>query len=97
MSRLGSDDATEQSSASAKPTMLDLWRLLPEALQTPMIEAPGLPYIRVTYAFAGIPVTLTELDAVLHAYNQLAGTNFTQQDITGVEISVEEGADRSGV
>ena len=97
MSNLGSDDITALAASSPKSTMLDLWRMLPESLQTVMIEAPGLPYIRVTYAFAGIEVTQAEFDAVLHAYNQLAGTNFTQQDITGVEISVEEGVDRSGV
>lgn len=93
MSNLGSDDITELAASSPKSTMLDLWRMLPESLQTVMIEAPGLPYIRVTYAFAGIPVTLTELDAVLRAYNQLAGTNFTRQDIKGVEISTEGATD----
>ena len=85
-----SDDVAAQLSVPAKPTMLDLWRLLPEALQTPMIEAPGLPYIRVTYAFAGIPVTQAEIETVLHAYNQLAGTHFRREDLASVCI-MEEG------
>lgn len=85
-----SDDVAAQLSVPAKPTMLDLWRLLPEALQTPMIEAPGLPYICVTYAFAGIPVTQAEFDVVLRAYNRLAGTNFSREDLANVRI-MEEG------
>lgn len=89
MSSLEDDDATEQISTPVKPTMLDLWRRLPEALQTPMMEAPGLPYIRVTYAFAGIPVTRAEFEAVLRAYNRLAGTHFTREDIAGTAIEQE--------
>ncbi|SRR5579883_549702 len=72
-----------------RPTMVELWKMLPEALHTAMIEAPGIPYIRVLYVFAGFPVTRSEVEAVLSAYNRLMQTHFTVQDIRDLHIKEE--------
>lgn len=69
-----------------KPTMIDLWRRHPESQTTAMIEEPGIPYVRVLYAFCGYPVTQQEFDAVLAAFNRLTGGHYTQDDIAGVWI-----------
>jgi hypothetical protein len=81
------DQQTAQSSAQTRPTMLDLWRRHPEIQTAAMIEAPGIPYIQVVYAFCGYPVTQQDFDAVLNAFNRLTGCHYTQHDIAGVEIT----------
>ena len=81
-----------QASTEQRPTMEDLWRRHPEIRNRRMIEAPGIPYIQVAFAFSGFPVTQEVFDAVLMALNRLAGTHYTQADIAGVRIaSPEEG------
>jgi hypothetical protein len=55
-----------------------------------MIEAPGIPYIKVAYAFCGFAVTQGEFEAVLMALNRLAGTSYTHDDIAGVAIVTRE-------
>ena len=75
------DQQTTKANRDAKPTMLDLWRRHPEIQTTAMIEAPGIPYVRVVYAFCGYPVTQQEFDAVLKAVNRLTGCHYTQDDI----------------
>jgi hypothetical protein len=52
-----------------------------------MIEAPGIPYVQVVYAFCSYPVTQQEFDAVLHAFIRLTGCHHTQDDIAGVQIA----------
>ena len=78
---------TDQQPAPEKPTMLDLWRKHPESQTTAMIEAPGIPYVQVVYAFCGYPVTQQEFNAVLAAFNRLTGCHYTQDDIAGVWIT----------
>ena len=78
---------SQEQEAGAKPTMLDLWRMYPAIQNDAMIEAPGIPYVRVLYAFCGFPVTQQEFDTVLNAFNRLAGRQYTQDDIAGVQIS----------
>ena len=73
-----------------RPTLLDLWRRHPEIQNSRMIEAPGIPYIKVVYAFCGFAVTQGEFEAVLTALNRLAGTRYTQDDIAGVAIVSRE-------
>ena len=80
------DQHTERSNEDPKPTMLDLWRMYPAIQNAAMIEAPGIPYVRVVYAFCGFPVTQQEFDAVLDAFNRLVGSHYTQDDIAGVQI-----------
>jgi hypothetical protein len=81
---------TEQTSSDNEQfTMVELWKMLPEALHTAMIEAPGIPYIRVLYVFAGFPVTRSEAEAVLSAYNRLMNTHYTVQDISGLHLKGE--------
>ena len=77
---------TASRNEDAKPTMLDLWRMYPAIQNAAMIEAPGIPYVRVVYAFCGFPVTQEEFDAVLTALNRLAGTHYVQGDIADVQI-----------
>ena len=78
---------SQEQEASAKPTMLDLWRMYPAIQNNTMIEAPGIPYVRVLYAFCGFPVTQQEFDTVLTTFNRLVGSHYTQGDITGVQIA----------
>ena len=73
-----------QANTVQRPTLLDLWRRHPEIQNSRMIEAPGIPYIKVVYAFCGFAVTQGEFEAVLTALNRLAGTRYTQDDIAGV-------------
>ncbi|HET9920920.1 MAG TPA: hypothetical protein VFQ30_13810, partial [Ktedonobacteraceae bacterium] len=80
------DQHTEQVNEETKPTMLDLWRMYPAIQNNAMIEAPGIPYVRVLYAFCGFPVTQQEFDMVLNTFNRLAGRQYTQDDIAGVQI-----------
>ena len=80
------DQHTEQVNEDTKPTMLDLWRMYPAIQNAAMIEAPGIPYVRVVYAFCGFPVTQQEFDAVLNPLNRLADRQYTQDDIAGVQI-----------
>ncbi|MGH2498105.1 MAG: hypothetical protein ACRDIV_25690 [Ktedonobacteraceae bacterium] len=77
---------TEQLNEETKPTMLDLWRMYPAIQNNAMIEAAGIPYVRVLYAFCGFPVTQQEFGTVLNALNRLAGRQYTQDDIAGVQI-----------
>lgn len=77
---------TASRKEDAKPTMLDLWRMYPAIQNNAMIETPGIPYVRVLYAFCGFPVTQQEFDAVLTAFNRLAGCHYSQDDIAGVQI-----------
>ncbi len=44
-----------RTSMEQRPTLLDLWRRHPEIQNSRMIEAPGIPYIKVVYAFCGRP------------------------------------------
>ena len=81
------DQHTEQVNEDTRPTMLDLWRMYPAIQNDAMIEAPGIPYVRVLYAFCGFPVTQPEFDTVLTALNWLAGSHYTQDDIAGVQIA----------
>ena len=74
--------------ADAKPTMQDLWLRHPEIQNAAMIEAPGIPYLQVVYAFCGYPVTQPAFDAVLTAFNRLTGCHYTQGDIAGVQIAL---------
>ncbi|HEU0001931.1 MAG TPA: hypothetical protein VFQ36_13610 [Ktedonobacteraceae bacterium] len=76
----------EQSNEDTRPTMLDLWRMYPAIQNVAMIEAPGIPYVRVVYAFCGFPVTQQEFDAVLNTFNRLTGCHYVQDDIAGVQI-----------
>ncbi len=78
---------TGEGSLDAKPTMQGLWRMHPEIQNAAMIEAPGIPYLRVVYAFCGFKVTQDEFDAVLNAFNRLTGCRYTQDDIVGVQIA----------
>ncbi len=73
-----------------RPTLLDLWRRHPEIQNSRMIEAPGIPYIKVVYAFCDFAVTQGEFEAVLTALNRLAGTTYAQDDIAGVAIVSRE-------
>ena len=86
--------ATQQHEAlewtEQRPTLLDLWRRHPEIQNSRMIEAPGIPYIKVAYAFCGFAVTQGEFEAVLTALNRLAGTTYRQDDIAGVAIVSRE-------
>ena len=77
----------QEQEAGAKPTMLDLWRMHPAVQNNAMIEAPGIPYVRVLYAFCGFPVTQQEFDTVLNTFNRLADCHYMQDDIAGVQIS----------
>ncbi len=67
--------------------MQDLWLRHPEIQNAAMIEAPGIPYLRVIYAFCGYRVTQQEFDAVLNALNRLTCCHYTQDGIAGVEIA----------
>ena len=78
---------SQEQGVGAKPTMLDLWRMYPAIQNNTMIEAPGIPYVRVVYAFCGFPVTQQEFDVVLNVFNRLAGCHYTQGDIAGVQIA----------
>ncbi|MGH2480337.1 MAG: hypothetical protein ACRDHW_11835 [Ktedonobacteraceae bacterium] len=64
------DRETIPGGLDAKPTMQDLWLRHPEIQNAAMIEAPGIPYLQVVYAFCGYPVTQQEFDAVLNAFNR---------------------------
>jgi hypothetical protein len=64
-----------------------MWRRHPEIQTAAMIEAPGIPYVQVVYAFCGYPVTQQEFDAVLQALNRLTGCHYTQDEIAGVYIT----------
>lgn len=81
------DQQPTQSSVHTKPTMQDLWRMHPEIQNAAMIEAPGIPYLRVVYAFCGYPVTQQEFDAVLKAFNRLTDCHYTQNEIASVYIA----------
>ena len=78
---------TGPESADAKPTMQDLWRAHPQVQNAAMIEAPGIPYLRVVYVLCGYRVTQQEFDAVLNAFNRLTGCHYTQEEIAGVRIA----------
>jgi hypothetical protein len=80
-------EASTAFRAYMKPTMQDLWRRHPEIQTAAMIEAPGIPYLRVVYAFCGYPVTQQEFDAVLKALNRLTGCHYTQNEIASVYIT----------
>ena len=82
-----SDQKAGEGDQDAKPTMLDLWRRHPAIHTDAMIEAPGIPYVQVVYAFCGYPVTQQEFDAVLKAFNRLTGCHYTQEHIAGVQIA----------
>ena len=82
----------EQS--DTKPTLLDLYRRHPEVHGTEMIEGPGIPYIKVLYVFFGWEVTQEAVDAVLHTFNRLAKTNYTRDDIQGVNTYDPRPADK---
>jgi hypothetical protein len=69
------------------PTMQDLWLRHPQVQNAAMIEAPGIPYLRVLYVLCGFKVTQQEFDAVLNVFNRLAGTHYTQNDIANVQIT----------
>jgi hypothetical protein len=84
------DQQTTQGDGDAKPTMQDLWLRHPEIQNAAMIEAPGIPYLRVVYAFCGYPVTQQEFDTVLKALNQLTSRHYTQDDIAGVYITPDK-------
>ena len=71
----------------AKPTMQDLWLKHPEIQNAAMIEAPGIPYLRVLHVLCGYRVTQQEFDAVLNAFNRLTGCHYTQDDIADVQIA----------
>ena len=75
-----------EDNTQGKPTMLDLWRGHPEIQTVAMIEAPGIRYVQVVWAFCGYPVTQREFDAVLQAFNRLTGCHYTQDEIAGVQI-----------
>jgi len=79
-----------RTSMEQRPTLLDLWRRHPEIQNSRMIEAPGIPYIKVAYAFCGFAVTQGEFEAVLTALNRLAGTTYRQDDIAGMRIVSRE-------
>ena len=81
------DQQTTQGDLDAQPTMQDLWLRHPEIQNAGMIEAPGIPYLRVLYVFCGYRVTQQEFDAVLKAFNQLTGCHYTQDDIAGAQIA----------
>ena len=81
------DQQTGQGSANTKPTMQDLWLRHPEIQNAAMIEAPGIPYLRVVYVFCGYPVTQQEFDAVLKALNRLTNCHYTQNEIASVYIT----------
>ena len=81
------DRQTAQGRLKTKPTMLELWRKHPTIQTVAMIEAPGIPFVRVVSAFCGYPMTQQEFDAVLKALNCLTGCHYTQDDIAGVEIA----------
>ncbi len=81
------DQQTGQDGLDAKPTMQDLWLRHPEIQNAAMIEAPGIPYLRVVYVFCGYKVTQQEFDAVLSAFNRLTGCHYMQDDIAGVQIA----------
>ena len=82
-----SDRESMQDGGDAKPTMQDLWLRHPEVQNAAMIEAPGIPYLRVLFVFCGYKVTQEEFDAVLNALNRLTGCRYTQNDIAGVQIA----------
>jgi hypothetical protein len=44
-------------------------------------------HLHVVYVFCGYKVTQQEFDAVLHAFNRLTGSHYTQDDIAGVQIA----------
>ena len=92
--QLEATSVEEQARREGKPTLLDLWHRHPELRDKRIIEAPGIPYIQVVYAFSGFPVTQEVFDAVLMAINRLAGTSYTRDDIAGVRIMPQE---RDGV
>ena len=81
------DQRTSPCNEETQPTMQDLWRRHPEIQNATMIEAPGIPYLRVVYVFCGFKVTQQEFDAVLTALNRLTGCRYTQDDIPGVQIA----------
>ncbi|MGH2493969.1 MAG: hypothetical protein ACRDIV_04630 [Ktedonobacteraceae bacterium] len=83
------EQQARESSGEAKPTMQDLWLRHPEIQNAAMIEAPGIPYLQVVYAFCGYPVTQQEFDAVLNAFNRLTGCHYSQDDVAGVQIALE--------
>ena len=87
---IATQEHEKQASTGQRPPMEDLWRRHPEIQNSRMIEAPGIPYIKVAHAFCGFPVTQEEFDAVLMALNRLAGTSYTQDDIAGVRIKAEK-------
>ena len=84
------EQQTPAGEGEAKPTMQDLWRRHPEIQNAAMIEAPGIPYLRVLYVFCGYKVTQEEFDAVLSALNRLTGCHYAQGDITGVQIAPDQ-------
>jgi hypothetical protein len=86
------DQQTTRGEGNAKPTMQDLWLRHPEIQNAAMIEAPGIPYLRVLYVFCGYRVTQQEFDAVLTAFNRLTGCHYTQGDIAGVRITPDADA-----
>jgi len=78
---------TTEENRDAKPSMQDLWRRHPAIQNATMIEAPGIPYLRVLYVFCGYRVTQQEFDAVLNAFNRMTGCHYTQDEIAGVQIA----------
>jgi hypothetical protein len=78
---------TPKANRDAELTMQDLWLRHPEIQNAAMIEAPGIPYLRVLYVFCGYRVTQQEFDAVLNAFNRLTGYHYTQDDIAGAQIA----------
>ena len=82
-----SEQETMQDGGDTKPTMQDLWLRHPEIQNAAMIEAPGIPYLRVLFVFCGYRVTQQDFDAVLNAVNRLTGCHYTQADIAGVSIT----------
>ncbi len=82
-----SDQQPARDGTQTKPTMQDLWLKHPEIQNAAMIEAPGIPYVRVVYAFFGYPVTQQDFDAVLKAFNRLTGCHYSQEEIAGVQIT----------
>ena len=73
--------------ADQRPSLLDLWHRHPQLRGPHLFEDPSIDPITILYAFRGFPVTQHEFDALLATINRLAGTHYSQADLSGVCIA----------
>jgi uncharacterized MAPEG superfamily protein len=70
---------------NGKVTMFELWQRHSH-LRDAIIQEAGISRQAIAAVFIGAEVTQEEFEAALHTLNRLAGTHYTQEEITGLKL-----------